>query len=475
MKIFPRSLAAVLLLTAAGASSPALLPQVHAQSAVAPEVVAKALPTATAGDILVVANGTYKDQQLEWRGTGAADRPVTVRAETPGGVIFSGKSSLKISGEHVTVEGFLFADGYSPVKEVISIDGSHCTLRQCAIDSYNPPPRKADDEKEDKWVALRGDHHRVEYCTFFNKTSPSVTLTVWREDGEPDHHAVVGCHFHTRPKGANSNGYETIRIGTSETADSDSKTLIEACRFDACDGEMEIISVKAGSNIVRGNSFVECAGTVTLRHGNGTEVANNVIAGKRKKETGGIRVYGERHRISGNTIIGTTGRGDGAIALMSGESKPKPGGYQPVADVIVRGNLLVANSGPAFQFAAEYSDTKRPVLPQRVLVDANTLSSDDQATLVQGLDRQGIGINWQRNQVFLNNQIPREFTQDRPGLIPVDRVESVVVPATDAVSRVSAQGRKSISGSSSRSGSLKMCSTKTESIQPRLPVGDSTR
>lgn len=147
-----------------------------------------------------------------------------------------------------------------------------------------------------------------------------------------------------------------------------------------------------------------------------------MIAGKLKKETGGIRVYGDNHQILDNVIIGTTGRGDGAIALMSGEENPPPSGYQPVTGAIVRGNLLVANKGAAILFTAGYDEEKRPVLPRQSLIDANTLSSDDQQTLVRGLNHLGVEVGWTRNQIFMNNQVPREFTQNRPGLIPAAQV-----------------------------------------------------
>ena len=38
--------------------------------------------------------------------------------------------------------------------------------------------------------------------------------------------------------------------------------------FDRCDGELEIISSKSCDNIYRGNTFLNCAGMLTLRHGN---------------------------------------------------------------------------------------------------------------------------------------------------------------------------------------------------------------
>ena len=393
-----------------------------AQGSARPDVIAKALPTAAPGDVLVIADGTYRDQVLEWRGKGSTERPILVRAATPGGVIFSGQSSLLIEGEHLIVEGLLFTDGHAPKKQTISVSGHHNTLRHCVVSSYNPPASGSDGNREDKWLALRGQDHRVEYCTFHNKTSPSVTVTIWREKGRADRHTLYRNHFHTRPKGASSNGYETIRIGTSDTTGGDSQCVIEGNRFFACDGEMEIISVKSGNNLITENSLIECAGTITLRHGDGSTVSRNVIAGKLKKETGGIRVYGTQHQVLDNVIIGTTGRAGGAIALMCGEEDPKPSGYQPVVGAIVRGNLLVANKGAAIELAAEFDESNRPVLPQQTLVDANTLSSENQATLVSGLNRPGIGIGWTRNQIFMNNQVPREFTQNRPGLISAELV-----------------------------------------------------
>lgn len=406
-----------IILAIASVSVPSL---VRAQSNATPEVIGKALPTAVAGDVLIIANGTYRDQVLQWRGKGSSEKPITVRAETPGGVVISGRSSLLIEGEHLVVEGLLFTDGHAPKQNAIELRGSHCTLRNTVVDSFNPPPD--DSDREEKWVNLYGSHHRVEHCTFHNKTSASVTLTVWRETEKSDHHIIVANHFRGRPKGVRSNGYETIRIGTSDDSSGASHSVIEANLFEACDGEMETISVKCGANIVRGNCFVECAGTVTLRHGNDNEVSGNVFAGKLKKDTGGIRIYGSNHRITENVIIGTTGRGIGAIALMCGTHDPAANGYHAAKDVVIQRNLLVANQGPAFEFAAQFDADDRAVLPQNILVDANSLSSDDQASLVSGLDQPGVGVTWARNQVFLNNQVPREFTQNRPGLISSERV-----------------------------------------------------
>lgn len=365
-----------------------------------------ALKNARPGEEIVVANGAYPDSKLEIEGHGSEEAPITVRAETPGGVVFTGESFLELKGEHVTLDGFLFEKGHSPRKAVIALEGDRCRLMNTAIDSFNPP----DPEKDDKWVTLKGTRHTVENCTFFNKTSASVTLAVWRESDAADHHVIARNHFHTRPRGAKSNGYETVRIGTSDHSASASHTTLRDNLFEACDGEMEAVSVKAGQNTISGNTFDHCAGTLTLRHGDGTHVVGNLFAGRRKKETGGIRIYGKEHRVSGNAIIGTTGRAGGAIALMAGNPDPEPNEFHRPEKILIEKNLIVANEGPAFLFDALYGDDGRTELAREVLVSVNAVSGDDLKNLFAGLDRPGLDVKLDRNQIFQGNQIPKDIT-----------------------------------------------------------------
>lgn len=359
------------------------------------------------GETVVVKNGTYRDVELEWSANGTESSPVFVRAETPGGVIISGKSSLEIDGSFVNVSGFEFSDGYAKGKELVNLRGTKNSLTNCAFIECNKPG-----DSDDKWLALRGESHRVVDCSFVGKSSPSVILTVWRADGKPDRHVVERCHFRERSQ-VDGNGYETIRIGTSDTWTTDSFTVIRENLFTACDGEMEIISVKSGKNLIERNTFLECAGTVTLRHGNGTVVTQNIFAGKLKKETGGVRVTGEDHVVSGNAFIGTTARAEGAIALLCADRAPDPNGHQVVKNVTVENNLLVANKGYAIVLDGE--NGKRPILPENVIVRNNVMSSEDVENLVRGLDHADeMKLSWSENQIFRNNQVPREFTEAIP-------------------------------------------------------------
>ncbi len=379
---------------------------------ISPANLPDALANAKAGEVIIVKDGVYPNQNLSLSGEGTATAPVVIRPETPGRVIFTGQSALRLRGNYVTLAGFHFKNGFSPEKYVIEMDGKHCRLTGTVVESFNPP----DPDREDKWVSLKGQHHRVDACSFMNKTSKSVTLVVWRQKGVEDHHVISGNLFSGRPKGAESNGYETIRIGSSEESESDSKTTVEKNLFEACDGEIECISVKAGANTIRNNTLLECAGTITLRHGHGSLVEGNLIAGKMKKETGGIRVYDSNHVIRGNAIIGTTGRSGGAITLMSGTPAPDLNGYHRADSVAIEKNLIAANKGPAIKFDGELGKDGRTEAPTAISALGNFLSGDQAKGLLEGAEKLAPGaLIWNgSNQLFMNNQIPKDVTRTIP-------------------------------------------------------------
>ncbi|NNE90246.1 MAG: alginate lyase [Verrucomicrobiales bacterium] len=380
------------------------------------QIPATDLPTAAneakPGTEIIVANGSYPNHNLAITAEGTKDAPVVIRAQTPGGVIFSGQSALKLRGRFVVLSGFHFKDGFSPEKYVVELDGENCRLTQTVIEGYNP----SDPEKEDKWISLKGQNLQVDSCTFLNKTSPGVTLAVWCRDGGRDQHLIAANLFLNRPKGHKPNGFETIRIGDSKTLRNHSMTVVQGNLFEACDGEMEIISVKCGRNTIRGNTFMQCAGTLTLRHGNASLVEGNLFAGKRKKETGGIRVYGKDHVVRGNAIIGTMNRGEGAIALQAGNPNPEPHEYHRAESIRLEKNLIVANEGPAVKLDAGLGKDGRTLPPTGIIAHGNGLSSTDLENLIEGLQSlEPDTIRWEpTNTIFHNNQVPREVTKTIP-------------------------------------------------------------
>ena len=114
-------------------------------------------------------------------------------------------------------------------------------------------------------------------------------------------------------------------------------------------GEVEIISNKCGSNKYYNNTFRDYQGTLTLRHGNNTEVFGNYFFGNGNSFSGGVRVIGEDHKVYNNYFEGLryrkpSGSGSsttGALNVMNGLENSPLNGYYQVKNVLVVNNTLV--------------------------------------------------------------------------------------------------------------------------------------
>ena len=70
-----------------------------------------ALETAQPGDTLIMTDGTWTDQEIDFVGRGTAGNPITLRPQTPGGVLLTGVSQMRISGNYLVVSGLHFKNG----------------------------------------------------------------------------------------------------------------------------------------------------------------------------------------------------------------------------------------------------------------------------------------------------------------------------------------------------------------------------
>lgn len=317
------------------------------------------------GDTIMLANGTWRDFRILLEGNGTPDRPIRLTAQTPGKVIVSGTSDLRLAGTHLIVSGLVFKDGQAPGKELISFRkdpksyARNSRLTEIVIDGFNKPDRRS----EDIWVALYGTDNRVDHSYFAHKGNAGVTLAVIRPKGEPqaNRHRIDTNHFGPRPP-LGANGGETIRVGTSEESLGDSETVIENNLFENCDGEVEIISIKSGKNIVRGNTILASQGSIVLRHGNGNLVERNVILGKGKPNTGGIRVINRDQIIRHNYVEGTRGASFlSAIAVMNGVPNSAINRYHQVAKARIEQNSFIDVARLTFGAGADAERTAPPV------------------------------------------------------------------------------------------------------------------
>jgi poly(beta-D-mannuronate) lyase len=369
--------------------------------AATPADLKTAIRSAKPGDTIVIRNGTWRDFDLQFTGEGRENQPITLRAQTPGQVILTGASRLQIFGRYLVVEGLVFQDG-GAVHEVIAFRTSpktlarFCRLTRCAVRAYSP----ADKTKGSKWVSLYGSDNRVDHCYFAGKTNLGQTMVVWLDPSSPENrHRIDHNHFGPRPP-LGENGGESIRVGDSSTSLLTSKTLVEANRFEACDGEIEVISNKSCENIYRGNRFEHCQGTLTLRHGNRCLVEGNVFLGEGKRETGGIRIIGENHRVIGNYLADLTGDNTrAAISMVQGIPNSPLFGYFQVKGALVEGNTIV-NCVHPIVIAARVRDGVLP--PQNCTVRKNIVVGKG-SRLVQILDPKS-GVNW-KDDVFYGGEV----------------------------------------------------------------------
>ncbi len=297
------------------------------------------------GDTIVLADGVWRDFEIVFDGNGTKDAPITLTAQNKGKVVISGKSNLRIAGEHLIVSGLVFKDGYTPTNTVVSFRRSkeklanYARITEIVIDHFNNPER----HETDFWVMMYGKHNRFDHNYLGGKSNKGVTMAVRLDSpaSQENHHRIDHNYFGHRPI-LGSNGGETLRIGTSAYSMSNSYTVVESNYFDRCNGEVEIVSSKSGGNRFTGNLFFESQGTLTLRHGNDNVIENNVFLGNQVAHTGGIRVINKRQQVRNNYLYGLTGhRFGGALVIMNGVPNSPINRYHQVEDSTIENNSII--------------------------------------------------------------------------------------------------------------------------------------
>ncbi len=358
-----------------------------------------AVLNAKSGDVIVLANGTWKDVELVFEGHGTKENPITLTVEEEGKVTIEGESNLQLSGEHLIVKGLVFKNGYSPTKSVISFRknkeelANNCRLTECVIDNFNKPDRYI----QDYWLAIYGKNNRIDHNHISGKKNLGVTVAVRLDtkNSRENNHKIDHNYFGPRPTFGN-NGGETLRIGTSHYSLENSKTLVESNYFDKCNGEHEIISNKSCQNTFKYNTFFECTGTLTMRHGNETLVESNVFLGNGKPSTGGIRVINESQTVVNNYHYGLTGyRFRGAFVMMNGVPNSPANRYVQVTNSTVKNNAFV--NCDHIQLCAG-SDAERSAVPVNSEISDNVFYHNSKKNLFTVYDDIS-GVKFQGNIV----------------------------------------------------------------------------
>lgn len=364
------------------------------------------------GDNIILQNGEWKNVTIKLKANGTKEKPVLIKAQTAGKVIITGYSQLRIGGSHTIVDGLFFRNGYAGKDAVISFRtdkddvANNCRVTNTVVDDFNNPKRM----DENNWVTFYGKNNRLDHCSFKDKKNMGVLLAVILDDerSRENFHSIDHNYFGRRPVLA-SNGGEIIRVGVSQHCQFNSNTQIIDNFFEHCDGETEIISIKSGSNVVRGNVFKESQGSVVLRHGDNNTVENNLFLGNGKTATGGVRVINKGQWVVNNFFYkcrGTDFRSP--LSIMNGIPNSPAHRYVQVTDAVIANNTFVDCSPISF---CEGSDAERTLPPANVLFANNLFYNSTDSSIYNVYDAIN-GFTFSGNKV--STQVKQQLT---PGFI----------------------------------------------------------
>lgn len=374
-----------------------------------------AIKAAKAGDEIVLSNGVWENVQIRFTGKGTAEKPITLRAETPGKVTLEGQSSLKIGGEYLIVDGLYFKNGYTATGRVIEFRvnrkllANHCKVINCVIEDYTQPNRYT----QDLWVEFFGKHNQLDRCYLAGKFNQGPTLRVNLRGNEhiKNYHQITNNYFGPRPRKGGPRA-ETIQIGASYTSIMPSYVNVSNNLFEKCNGEVEVISSKSNFNEFRNNVFYKCEGSMVTRHGNFCIIDGNFFIGEEKSAfTGGMRIINTGHWISNNYFYRINGDEFRApLAIMNGIPKSSRNRYHQVTDAVVAHNTWVDCKSP-WQISVGANSDKSDVLPPseirserpiRTIIANNIIYNDQvESKPIKAYDKID-GITFKNN--LINNQ-----------------------------------------------------------------------
>ena len=301
----------------------------------------QAINSATAGARIVLKNGTYavpSGSPITISGRhGTSASPITVTAESRGGVTLTGPHSFVFANSSdLVISGFVFRQS-----STIDIPANSPRIRLTRNDF-------ALAASTGHWVVVRSDDVKVDRNVFHDKSTAGCYLVIDGPSGTAMARRTHILRNHFRDHSfTGDNGGEPIRLGVSSRALSDAGATVEYNLLERVNGDPEAISVKSSGNTVRYNTIRSSVGGIVLRQGNDNRVESNYLLAGRN----GIRIYGNDHLIANNYVGGVSGAG---IVLGSGSVRDH---YDGESDDSRKGNDA----------------------PDRVTIVLNTLRNNGQA------------------------------------------------------------------------------------------------
>jgi poly(beta-D-mannuronate) lyase len=246
-----------------------------------------AINNAKPGDIIQLKNGMYTtSEDIVINKSGTKSQPITISAQQPGAVEITGSGGFNLvsPAAYVVITGFSFTHAASKART-----GGGTSFCRWTRNIFETPGTG-------DYLTLAGSDHEVDYNTFKNKDSLGKFIAVKGTGSQiAERLWIHHNYFKTQKSMGGRNGAEALQFGLSGFSLSSSNSIVEYNLFEDCDGENELISVKASRVIVRFNTIRNCPAQFTLRHGNFCQVYGNYFT-----NTPGLRIFGDDHIIHSN-------------------------------------------------------------------------------------------------------------------------------------------------------------------------------
>ncbi|WP_116771016.1 chondroitinase-B domain-containing protein [Maribacter litoralis] len=401
-----------------------------------------AIEQAVAGDHIILSNGIWENATIKFYGKGTKEQPIILKAETPGKVFLEGNSYLQLGGEYLTVTGLYFTNGHSPkssvIRYMINEDSvaNYCQVTNTVIKDFNKPNRYTND----RWIELYGKHNSFDHNYISGKSNDGETLRVFFTGNQHinNHHQIVHNYFGPRPRKGGPRA-ETIRIGDSKTRFAPGYVNVSDNYFEACNGEVEIISDKTNFNLFNHNIFYKSEGSLVLRHSNYAKVNGNIfIGGDDSDFYGGVRVVNSGHLITNNYFYKIKGEEfRSPLAIMNGIPITPLNRYLQVSDVVIAHNTWIDCTSP-WQIGIGQNVESASVLPPSEIRSAPPIRSIIANNLIYNtsIDENPIinhsemdGIKFKNNLIDNSNVTYTKYEVIRNGNIKMNKInEWLYVP-----------------------------------------------
>ncbi len=353
-----------------------------------PEAFKKAAEVVTAGDEIIIANGNYTGWEVTVNTNGTDVKPIIIRANTSGKVIFSGdvkKPVFLLTGSFTEISGLAFS-GCSVYKEkgsnavlIEMKDTKNCRITDCAFTKNTVKAQYMPIVV----ISGNGENNRVDHCRFTGNTDNQEMQVKITTDAVPLNSLIDHNVFQDKDKVSwkGTNGGECVQVGQDPVllGTLNSRSIVRDNRFIRCNGEGEVISNKSSGNSYINNYFEDCHGELVMRGGHDCLIDSNTFKGG----SGGIRINGTHHTVTNNKLSNLpTG-----IRLMYGMAKGKSeiGFYVAPSDCLIKNNhisncstgILIGDSKNA-DWTGKFDTVKYPSRTMQDVAPFNNTIEDNQ-------------------------------------------------------------------------------------------------